>query len=322
MSMTRITTLTLLGLGYLLAVPSIAHARYEDGMNLYQYVRSNPARFVDPLGLQYEFGRNPPGPMITAFEPDDRLPDRGPTGWPVDPDPARRWAPNPGGGYIQVRGGFPVWPKPEPAPAAKRAVKCPGGEWYVGGSITAHHYVVAGHSRAMLKFMCKKGYNVGHWLWCCGEGITVKQQVYKVATACGVTGSFNVGPGLGLSRLGVSGSVEGAESARDLHGHSVSLGWNVTAVVGVVSGDVGPRSHRGGGGIGTSFGLAASLVGSLGHTEIMSKFYTLLDEDSDDLRGMRLRGRKCVKKAFVEHKNPKIVDNPVRPPATFRSKFD
>jgi hypothetical protein len=32
-------------------MPSIAHARYRDGMNLYQYVRSNPVKNLDPEGL-------------------------------------------------------------------------------------------------------------------------------------------------------------------------------------------------------------------------------------------------------------------------------
>jgi len=52
MRMRRVTTLGLLALAGLLAVPTVAHARYEDGMNLYQYVRSNPARYVDPSGLE------------------------------------------------------------------------------------------------------------------------------------------------------------------------------------------------------------------------------------------------------------------------------
>lgn len=49
--MKRTTALALLGLACLMAMPSIAHARYRDGMNLYQYVRSAPVQHVDPMGL-------------------------------------------------------------------------------------------------------------------------------------------------------------------------------------------------------------------------------------------------------------------------------
>jgi hypothetical protein len=49
--MNRTTALALLGLACLMAVPNIAQARYRDGMNLYQYVRSNPIGHVDPSGL-------------------------------------------------------------------------------------------------------------------------------------------------------------------------------------------------------------------------------------------------------------------------------
>jgi hypothetical protein len=45
--MKRTTALALLGLACLAAMPSIAHARYRDGMNLYQYVRSSPTSYVD-----------------------------------------------------------------------------------------------------------------------------------------------------------------------------------------------------------------------------------------------------------------------------------
>jgi hypothetical protein len=36
---------------FLALVPESAQAMYRDGMNLYQYVRSNPVRMVDPAGL-------------------------------------------------------------------------------------------------------------------------------------------------------------------------------------------------------------------------------------------------------------------------------
>ncbi len=49
--MKRTTTLTLLALTCLTAIPSIVHARYRDGMNLYEYVRSEPVSGRDPTGL-------------------------------------------------------------------------------------------------------------------------------------------------------------------------------------------------------------------------------------------------------------------------------
>ncbi len=48
--MTRTTTLALLGLACLMATPPIAQGRYLDGMNLYEYVRSNPTINLDPSG--------------------------------------------------------------------------------------------------------------------------------------------------------------------------------------------------------------------------------------------------------------------------------
>ena len=48
--MKRTTALVLLGLACLLTMPSTAHARYRDGLNLYQYVSSSPSRYVDPDG--------------------------------------------------------------------------------------------------------------------------------------------------------------------------------------------------------------------------------------------------------------------------------
>lgn len=50
MIMKRTAMLTLLGLACLVAVPSVAQARYQDGTNLYQYVRSQPTNMVDPKG--------------------------------------------------------------------------------------------------------------------------------------------------------------------------------------------------------------------------------------------------------------------------------
>jgi hypothetical protein len=43
--------LPLLAIGVLLATSTPAQARYVDGMNVYQYVHSNPAGYVDPQGL-------------------------------------------------------------------------------------------------------------------------------------------------------------------------------------------------------------------------------------------------------------------------------
>ena len=48
--MKRTTALALLGLACLMAVPNVAHARYRDGMNLYQYVQSRPISATDPDG--------------------------------------------------------------------------------------------------------------------------------------------------------------------------------------------------------------------------------------------------------------------------------
>jgi hypothetical protein len=55
--MKRTFTLALVGLACLMAMPSIAHARYRDGMNLYQYVGSNPLNRVDPSGLKWKVAR-------------------------------------------------------------------------------------------------------------------------------------------------------------------------------------------------------------------------------------------------------------------------
>ena len=49
--MTKATTPALLALACLLAMPSLAQARYSDGMNLYQYVKSRPTLVRDPAGL-------------------------------------------------------------------------------------------------------------------------------------------------------------------------------------------------------------------------------------------------------------------------------
>jgi len=48
--MKRKVTLVLLGLACLAVMPSIAQARYRDGMNMYQYVRSSPIGYVDWSG--------------------------------------------------------------------------------------------------------------------------------------------------------------------------------------------------------------------------------------------------------------------------------
>ena len=57
--MKRTTVLVLLALACLMAMPAIAQARYRDGMNLYQYVRSNSPRYVDWNGAQ----ATEPGPQ-------------------------------------------------------------------------------------------------------------------------------------------------------------------------------------------------------------------------------------------------------------------
>jgi len=49
--MTKTSTPALLALACLLAMPSLAQARYSDGMNLYQYLESNPTNYPDPTGL-------------------------------------------------------------------------------------------------------------------------------------------------------------------------------------------------------------------------------------------------------------------------------
>lgn len=49
--MKRMTTLTLLALACLIAMPTIAEGRYRDGMNLYEYVQSRPTIANDPDGL-------------------------------------------------------------------------------------------------------------------------------------------------------------------------------------------------------------------------------------------------------------------------------
>jgi len=52
--MKRTTALAFLGLACLMATPSITQARYREGMNLYQYVRSSPVRYVDTMGRDAE----------------------------------------------------------------------------------------------------------------------------------------------------------------------------------------------------------------------------------------------------------------------------
>ena len=50
--MKRSVIAAIAALAALLAVPSSLQARYRDGMNLYEYVRSNPCRYVDPSGAK------------------------------------------------------------------------------------------------------------------------------------------------------------------------------------------------------------------------------------------------------------------------------
>jgi len=45
--------LTILALACVLTIPSVADARYRDGMNLYEYVGSGPVGRVDPAGTDY-----------------------------------------------------------------------------------------------------------------------------------------------------------------------------------------------------------------------------------------------------------------------------
>jgi len=57
--MERTSALAPLALACLMAMPSIAHARYRDGMNLYQYVRSCPTGYVDWNGAAAESTTHP-----------------------------------------------------------------------------------------------------------------------------------------------------------------------------------------------------------------------------------------------------------------------
>ena len=72
--MKRTTVLVLLALACLMAMPAIAQARYRDGMNLYQYVRSSPTRYVDPAGLQAVAPAAPVPPHSLATDPVVKLP--------------------------------------------------------------------------------------------------------------------------------------------------------------------------------------------------------------------------------------------------------
>ncbi len=56
--MKRAVVLIIVGLAYLLTIPSVAHARYVDGMNMYECVRSNPVVNCDPAGLLAVKGAN------------------------------------------------------------------------------------------------------------------------------------------------------------------------------------------------------------------------------------------------------------------------
>ena len=57
--MKRIAALALLGVTCLLAAPSIAQARYADGMNLYEYVQSCPVVKRDAFGTKVSLARVP-----------------------------------------------------------------------------------------------------------------------------------------------------------------------------------------------------------------------------------------------------------------------
>jgi len=76
--MTRISTLALAALACLATIPSIAEARYRDGMNLYQYVHSNPVNYLDPMGLRRTEHPVPKGKFVVDMTPTP--PQRGPRG--------------------------------------------------------------------------------------------------------------------------------------------------------------------------------------------------------------------------------------------------
>jgi len=57
--MRKTTMPALLGLACLMAMPPVAHARYLDGMNLYEYVQSAPATATDPTGEWKQSADNP-----------------------------------------------------------------------------------------------------------------------------------------------------------------------------------------------------------------------------------------------------------------------
>ena len=63
--MKRTTTLTLLTVACLMTIPSIAQGRYRDGMNLYEYVRSEPVAGRDPTG-RWKLDRNNAQPRAVA----------------------------------------------------------------------------------------------------------------------------------------------------------------------------------------------------------------------------------------------------------------
>ncbi len=56
--MKRVVALILAGLVCFLAIPSVAQARYADGMNHYEYVGSQPTDCTDPMGQQKIKGAN------------------------------------------------------------------------------------------------------------------------------------------------------------------------------------------------------------------------------------------------------------------------